>query len=149
MTILSVAAKWLALAGLLGASLAHGQSNWLTLVGDPANPAVNTIDVDPRIAVLTERLRTMKLRVNRAAQRLSRDGLPYRSFEAEVLIDCVARVGHYNLATFYMEPLWKGLPHTTVVYPTDRPRTMEFRSVEPNPTERIIRAACQATGSSD
>jgi hypothetical protein len=40
-------------------------------------------------------------------------------------------------------PLWQGQPHKVTDYANDR-RPMRFLDVEPNPTNRIIRAACRA-----
>jgi hypothetical protein len=39
-------------------------------------------------------------------------------------------------------PLWRGTPHSTVDYRTGPPRMMEFRDMQPNPTARLVAAAC-------
>jgi len=49
----------------------------------------------------------------------------------------LGRVGCYPV------PLWQGRPHKITDYANDR-RPMRFLDVEPNPTNRIIRAACRA-----
>lgn len=76
--------------------------------------------------------------------RTSSDGIPFRSYSATVLVDCSAKSARFVNATFYMMPLWEGKPHTTLTYSAAEVRPMLFRSIEPNPAARIIRAACQA-----
>jgi len=47
-----------------------------------------------------------------------------------------------SVLSFYNQPLWKGPSHKTSTYTRDNPWPMLFRDVEPNPTPRIIKAAC-------
>jgi len=130
------------LLGLI-ACQAQGQSLWFTVTGNPADPGVDTVEVDP-VAVRTDgALKTMNVRVSRAAERRNWDGLPYRSYESRVVFDCRARKASYVEATFYPVPLWRGAPRPTVDY-GPKPQPMLFRDVEPNPTQRLIRAACQS-----
>jgi len=68
--------------------------------------------------------------------------VPYRSYYATVLFNCTDGKAHYLSLTFYNQPLWKGPPHQTSTYSRDNPRPMLFLDVEPNPTQRIIKAAC-------
>ena len=39
-------------------------------------------------------------------------------------------------------PLWAGEPHNVTDYASN-PRPVLFRDMEPNPTDRIVRAACR------
>lgn len=144
MNVRSISRHVLALACLLAWSYGRGQTNWLTVVGDPQDAAANTVEVDPRPVAVYGNLRTMKVRVNRAAQKPSREGVPYRSFESQVVFDCVNMIARYTTITYYMLPVWQGPSHKTVVFPDNPARTVEFRSLQPNPTARIIRAACQS-----
>ena len=114
---------------------------WFTVAGDSRNPAVDTVDVDPVVVSATGEYKTMNVRVSRAGQRINWDGVPYRSYESQVVFDCRAHIGEYIVVTYYMEPLWRGAPHRTIDYVLN-PRPMLFKDMEPNPTERIIRAAC-------
>lgn len=123
-----------------------GQNAWLAVIGDPQDPAVNTIEVDPVAVAAHGQLRTMKVRVSRSAQRVSRDGVTFRSFEAEVVFDCARDRARFISADFYLLPLWQGESHKSLVYPNGSVRPMEFRDIEPNPRSRIIRAACQSAG---
>lgn len=133
----------LALACMLAFLEVRAQTNWLTLLGDPGNAAVDTIEVDPRPLSVNEQQRTLKLRVNRSALRANRDGVPYRSFESRVVFDCNNKTARYAQLSFYMLPLWQGPSHKTVAHSATEPRWVEFRSLEPNPLARIIRAACE------
>jgi len=122
---------------------AYAQTAWLTVLGDRDDPAVNTIEVDPVPVAVSEGLRTMRVRVSRSRDRTSWDGVPYRSYVSEVVFDCASRTARYSSLAFYRQALWGGEPHSTAVYTKANPRPMQFVDVNPNPTARIIRAACQ------
>ena len=127
---------------LLAWPVAQAQTVWFTVVGEPANPAVNTVQVDPTPVDSTDTTRTMRVRVNRSEVRTSWDGVPYRSYESDVLFDCRANTARYLAIRYHLEPVWQGQPHRAVAYTTGTPRWMEFRQIEPNPTQRIVGAAC-------
>lgn len=130
--------------GLLGgASVLHAQAAWFTVLGDPQDPALNTIEVDPVPVGVQGELRTMKIRVSRSLPRTSWDGVPYRSYTSTVRFDCANKTARYLSLDFYKEPLWQGEPHQTSTYPEGVVRHMAFRDVTPNPTQRLIRAACR------
>jgi hypothetical protein len=132
------------LAGLLLGGGAWAQTQWFTVKGDPANPALDTIEVDPSPVSVTVEAQTMRVRVSRAQIRKSWDGVPYRSYESEVVFDCANKNARYTAMVFYMQPLWQGKSHNTSTYTRDNPRWMEFRDVRPNPKQQIIRAACES-----
>jgi hypothetical protein len=129
---------------LLPAGAARGQTEWLTVLGDRTNPAVDTIEVDPSPMSITVQAQTMRVRVSRAQQRKSWDGVAYRSYTSDVVFDCANKKARYAVIAFHREPLWQGVPHKTSAYPADNPRWMEFRDVKPNPTQQLIRAACES-----
>ncbi|OOG39454.1 surface-adhesin E family protein [Polaromonas sp. A23] len=124
-------------------TLASAQANWFTVLGDRNDPAVNTIEVDPVPIAVGGSLRTMRVRVSRSLDRISWDGVPYRSYVSEVVVDCASRTARYSALNFYRQPLWAGESHNTSVYTKANPRAMQFLDVSPNPTARIIRAACE------
>lgn len=136
--------KVLIYCGLLCCSLLHAETSWFTVTGDPANPAVSTVEVDPTPVSVQEERRSMRIRVSRSTQRTSWDGVPYRSYVSTVLFDCTSNTARYVSLEFYRAPLWQGKSHSTAVYTQDQPRAMQFRDVTPNPTERLIKAACQS-----
>lgn len=139
--------KWLVFLGIVGCCHAHAQTapRWFTVTGNPADAMVDTVQVDPVATRVEGHLKTMSVRVSRAQQRLNWEKLPYRSYESTVVFNCRARKADYVLATFYAQALWQGPPTISTDY-TKSPQPMLFRDVEPNPTQRIIRAACQAGG---
>ncbi len=127
---------WLACAG------AQAQTAWFTVTGSPDDPFVNTVQVDP-VAIKTHGdLKIMNVRVSRSEQRLNWERVPYLSYESRVVFDCKEKTAGYPSATFYMAPLWRETPHKTTDYAAS-PRPMRFLDVEPNPTARIVRAACR------
>lgn len=139
--------KYILLLVFLGsASLLHAQTQWFTVMGDAQEAAVNTIEVDPVPLSVKGEVRTMRIRVSRSTPRTSWDGVPYRSYISTVQFDCANKVARYASLDFYLEPLWKGQSHKTSTYPEHVMRRMEFRDVAPNPTQRLIRAACRNTG---
>jgi hypothetical protein len=131
---------------LLVAVGAQAQDEWLTVVGDLNDATVNTIQVDPRPVAVSGQQRTMKLRVNRMAARVSREGIPYTSYEALVVFDCAERTGRYTQVVYFMQPFWKGESHKTSIYTRADPRFLTFVNVVPNPAARIVRAACPGPG---
>ena len=116
--------------------------NWFTVLGDRADPVLNTIEVDPAPLETSDAARVMSIRVSRSTQRTSWDGVPYRSYNARVLFNCTEGKAYYLSLTFYNQPLWRGVSHKTSTYTRDNPRPMLFLDVEPNPTQRIVKAAC-------
>ena len=124
---------------------AQAQAVWLTLVGNPGDPQSDIVEIQPQSLPANPGFASYNVRVNRAMQRTSWDGVPYRSYTSSVLIDCAEKTGRYLSIAFHLMPLWHGKPHTTSAFSAAEPRPMQFRSIEPNPTQRIIRAACLAT----
>jgi hypothetical protein len=135
--------KVLWLVGLMAAASAWGQSQWFTIEGDVRQPAADIIQVDIRSLSHDGDGRSMALRVSRATRRSSWDGVPYRSYTAEVVFDCAEKTARYKSLAFYMLPLWEGPVHKTSSYTASEVRPMRFVDSTPNPTGRIINAACR------
>lgn len=127
-----------------GAAGVRAQSSWFTVTGDPVNPAVNTIEVDPTPVSVNANGRVMWVRVSRSAPRTSWDGAAYQSYRAQVLFNCPRNSARYMSIDFYRAPIWQGEPYQTSVYGAEAHRSMRFLDVTPNPTARIIRAACES-----
>lgn len=132
------------MAAMFCADWACAQTAWFTVVGDRNNPAANTVEVDPVPLSVQERKRVMQVRVNRSELRTSWDAVPYRSYVSEVVFDCARRNARYTSLVFYQLPLWAGESHQTSTYTEANPRWMLFRDMSPNPTARLIRAACDS-----
>lgn len=133
------------LAGLSGVGSLYAQTRWFNVLGDPQDANVNTIEVDPVPVAVSGDLKTMRIRVSRSEQRKSWDGVPYRSYTSTVVFDCAHKKAQYVSLDFYMQPAWKGASHKTSTYAGDVKRPMEFRDVTPNPTQRLVRAACRTS----
>ena len=118
------------------------QSSWFTMSGEPGDPLSDIVQVDPQSRTFTAGSATLDLRVSRAALRSSSDGIPFRSYTATVLVDCTVKTARFVMAAFYMMSLWEGRPHKLLTYFPSEVRPMLFSSIEPNPTAKIIRAAC-------
>lgn len=120
-------------------------SNWLTVRGEPDDAANDIVDVNPESIQVKAELRTMQIRVNRARQHTSRDGVPFRSFLSVVEFDCVKSNARFVTVDFYRLPMWRGPVHQTATYSLEQtPHPMIFHEMTPNPTDRIIRAACKS-----
>lgn len=122
---------------------AQSPSSWFTVTGDPERAEVDTVQVDPVAVARDADGKTMNIRVSRAALRHNWDGVPYRSYDAQVVFRCAEQRAEYRAVTYYLAPLWRGDPHVTVDY-SSRPQPMLFKDAQPNPTQRIVRAACGA-----
>ena len=120
-------------------------TQWFTITGNPIDASLDTVQVDPVATQVKGQFKTMNVRVSRARQRFNWENVPYRSYVSKVVFDCRARKADYVFATFYEQPLWQGVPSRSTDY-SSSPQPMLFRDVEPNPTQRIIRAACQVSG---
>ncbi|MES2511201.1 MAG: surface-adhesin E family protein [Pseudomonadota bacterium] len=128
---------------LLSTACLAEDGDWLTVMGDKKDPAIDTIEVNPIPVSTTEDRRVMKIRVSRSEQRTNWDGIPFRSYQATVEFDCINKVGQFQQISYYRLPVWAGESHVTTNYTKADPRLMQFRGVVPNPVERIIRAACR------
>lgn len=133
--------RWMGALALVCAAAVQAQSNWFTVVGDPDDPNVDTVQVDPVAVYREAAARVMSVRVSRATPRLNWEGVSYRSYHSEVVFDCRTRRAHYRQASFHNDPLWRGDAHTRTDYRSD-PKPMLFKDMAPNPTQRIVRAAC-------
>ena len=125
----------------VGMCAAHAASAWLTVMGDSAVPTVDTVEVDAGSAVSFGSARLVGVRVNRAADRMARDKQPFRSYESLVIIDCEKRTARHSSQTLFSEALWKGAVRS-YTYEEKDVRDMAFAGMEPNPKDRIIKAAC-------
>jgi len=133
--------RWLFLLLLAGA-LAQAETRWLTIAGDPEDPAVHTVEVDPAQLRGDSQTRLLHIRVNlpRPAQQLA--PTPYRSFEATIRLDCTSNTAQYDALLLYAQPDWKGEPLKAVPPDDEALRTVRFPDADPDPTPRIIKAAC-------
>lgn len=137
----------LALLGLCGA-VVSAQAEWFTVAGDPHTATVDTVQVDPVALQADANGKIMSVRVSRSRQRNNWEGQPYRSYEARAVFDCRAMKADYLYVAYYMQPLWKGEAYLQTDYANNR-RPMLFRDMAPNPTARILRAACRQEGVRD
>lgn len=128
---------------LWSGSCLQAQTVWFNILGDSADVSVNTVEVDPTPVSISANARTLRVRVSRSAERVSWEGVPYRSYVSEVFFDCANNTASYVWVDFYGQPAWKGEPRKRSVYSQSEPRPMRFLDIEPNPYQRIIRAACQ------
>ena len=125
---------------------AYASSNWLTLVGDPADPSSDYFEFDPSALTLDAGQATIPVRVSRSSPRTSKEGIVFRSFESVVAVDCKKRTARFLQATFFAEPDFQGSPFRTEVFGPQDLRPMEFRLIKGAPTRRVIDAACSTTG---
>jgi hypothetical protein len=132
----------------LPAVVCASSHNWLTIAGDPLRPDADTIQFDPSTVMRSDSNRTMTVRVSRSEQRISGDGIAFRSFVGKVEFDCRHLTARFADSQFFDAPLWRS-PGRMVVYPPSDTRPMAFRGFEPNPSERIIHAACSRTRTAD
>ena len=93
------------LVGLLSWTAVQAQTVWFTVMGEPANAALNTVQVDPVPIDVKDSVRTMRVRVSRSLDRTSWDGVPYRSYESIVQFDCVKNSARYLSITYFARPL--------------------------------------------
>ena len=136
-------AAWVGCVLAIASMPSLAASSWLTLVGDPTNPAADYIEFDPASLARENGVPVISIRVSRVLPRTSREGIVFRSFESAVAVDCKQASARFLHASFYAEPDFRGQPFRTVTFgPTDI-RPMAFREIQGAPTQRIVRAACK------
>ncbi|GHC92309.1 hypothetical protein GCM10007320_42270 [Pseudorhodoferax aquiterrae] len=123
------------------AAAAWADVPWFTIVGDRNDPNADTIEMNPIALARQGAYVVMEIRVSRSTVRTSSDGVQFRSFRGEVGFDCAQGTARFLRSQFYAEPLWRA-PVQELRYPSDRVRPMEFRLFEPNPRDKVVKAAC-------
>lgn len=117
---------------------------WLSIVGEAQNATADTVEVDASSAVAFESMRLIKLRVNRAKPRPGFDGLPYQSYYSTAIVDCTALKAWHRTISLFERPLWRGQMRIREYTETDG-HGVTFSEMEPNPRDRLIKAACAIT----
>ena len=125
-----------------GVSAAPAAPTWLTLVGDSNDPTADYIQFDPSGLARDNGLPTIPIRVSRVHPRTSQEGIVFRSFEAVVAVQCQKRTARFLNTSFYAQPDFKGTSFRTVVFAPSDIRLMAFREIKGEPTQRVLRAAC-------
>jgi len=128
-------------AALVSAAAVAQSSTWLTVVGDPGNAAVDTVEVDATSAVAFESMRLVKLRVNRAMVRDAFDGKPFRSYYSTAMVDCKENKAWHRSISLFSNPLWQGQMRMHEYAESDG-RSLAFAEMADNPRDRLIKAAC-------
>jgi len=118
------------------------QAGWFTVAGIAGDDRGDYVQVDPVTLRFDGALRWLDVRVSRAAERTSTEGVRFRSFQGVAEVDCSASTARYVSATFHAEPHFAGAPIARFDYPRDRVRPMAFRQIEGNVSARVVRAAC-------
>ena len=74
------------------------ESDWFTVVGDvsqPSEASKDAVQVNPSSISDASGLRVMQIRANRTENRVSWDGVSYRSFSATVEFNCENKTARY------------------------------------------------------
>lgn len=118
-------------------------AEWLTLAGSPGDGDNDYVQVDPTRVETEGSHRIVKLRLSLARPRTtSRDGIVFRSFDAKVDVDCVARNARYVSATYFGQPNFVGEPIAVRHFAQDDVRPMTLGGAPRELAARTINAAC-------
>jgi hypothetical protein len=126
---------------LLGAGSLQAEPLWLTLTGDPTRADRDSVQVRADSVALNGDTGSLQLRVNRAESRPAFDELPYRSYLGWIKVDCAHQEGLFQQLQYYTEALWTGETRVANYTEPNMPKLM-FKDMQPNPTTRLVRAAC-------
>jgi hypothetical protein len=132
---------WGAAALMFTAAASAEHVRWLTVQGDTTDIASDVVQVAPETITVFDSLRTMEIRVSRSEPRNAYDGGKYRSYQATAEINCGEKRAMWKRHEYFSGPLWTGASRK-FDQPTDNLPTMLFRSMSPNPVQRIVHAAC-------
>jgi hypothetical protein len=127
-------------ASLLFANGLHA-SEWFTLFGSAGVGSEDYVQADPTTIEVDGSIRRLDIRVNRALQRVSTDGVKFRSLEGKAEVDCASRSARYVAATFFAEPNFQGTPIKSLRFEKEQPRPV-FSAIPGALDERLIKAAC-------
>jgi hypothetical protein len=131
-----------ALAGCsVAAALGAAEPTWLPIAGDPLSASEDSVEVDASSAVAFESMRLIKLRVNRAKPRTGFDGKPYQSYYSTAVVDCTEQKAWHRTLSLFEQPLWRGKMRL-VEYQESDGHHVAFAEMDPNPKDRLIKAAC-------
>lgn len=128
----------------LYANVVQAEDNWLTLVGEPKDPVADYIQLNPSGLSRDKDMRSIPVRVSRAHARTSKDGIVFRSVEGVAAIDCRSGTTRIVQASYYKEANFKGTPIRVEVFKPGDVRPMVFKDVSGQPTQRVVRAACNS-----
>ncbi len=121
---------------------AAAKAEWFTITGVPGDPKSDYIQVDPSSIKAENQVREIRLRVSRSHPRANKDGITFRSYEADALVDCARKSARYTWARFYAEPNFQGMPVAEREYEDDTVRTVGFWGFNADYASRVIKAAC-------
>ena len=114
---------------------------WFTLLETPGTTTGNVVQVRPEPILIDQRI-LLQLRVSRDEVRTSFRGYPYRSYNAQVAINCTQQKAWYLRISYFDAPLWTGTA-------TAREEFMEgqapvlFKDIPGESHKRMISAACR------
>lgn len=114
---------------------------WFTLADEPGISTGNVVQVRPEPISMDDRV-MLQLRVSRDTLRTSFRGQKYRSYDAQVVINCNSRKAWYLWLSYYAEPRWSGPAVGREDY-TEGQAPVLFRGMPGEPYKRMISAACK------
>ncbi len=114
-------------------------AEWFTVMGNLADAATDTVQVDLENLRPRGEIRFMDMRVNLAETRKSANGETIGSYVSKIAIDCDRDAIVHVEQTRFDGSYWRGTP-SFQRFLENRP--MAFGGLLPNPKARILRAAC-------
>ncbi len=118
------------------------RAEWFTVSGTAGRDNSNYVQVDPAAIEVDGDIRKVPVRVSRASEFVSSDGVAHRSFDSQVQIDCGTRSARYLHATFYAQPHFMPPTVAEKTFGEGDLRPMAFQGIAGRPAQRVIRAAC-------
>lgn len=114
---------------------------WFTLVDEPGPNTGNVIQVRPEPISMDDRV-MLQLRVSRDTLRSSFRGQKYRSYDAQVVINCSSHKAWYLWLSYYAQPRWSGPVVGRENY-TEGQAPVLFKDIPGESYKRMITAACK------
>ena len=121
---------------------ANARAEWLTLTGSPGDAASSYVQVDPTSIEVDGTRRSVVLRMSMAQDRTNRDGIRFRSFQAQAAVDCEARTARYISATYFGQPNFVGEPVSVKHFEEDDVRLVTLPGAPPGLAAKTVNAAC-------
>ncbi|MBN8755412.1 MULTISPECIES: surface-adhesin E family protein [Variovorax] len=118
------------------------RAEWLTLTGTPGDATSSYVQVDPTSIEVDGTHRIVALRMNMQADRINRDGVRFRSFQALANVDCDARSARYVSASYFAEPNFVGDPVLVKHFEEGDVRPVTLPGAPRELAARTVNAAC-------
>ena len=129
--------------------------SWFTFIGDPVDPRADTLQILAASVVAIPGGRAVEIRASLSQENQTqtagfaanlaadaRPAPPYRSFTAELHIDCTLGTARVRRGVLFAGPLWTGAEQPMDYHEANMPTLVFAPKGRPDPVPRLVLAGC-------